>query len=109
MFVAKLQYDSTGCLPYAGERVPPLPAPNADIALYPNPATTQLTISAPENITSITITNLLGQVVYSSKLAVGCLQASVDVAALPSGVYLVRVTGPSAGSEQVVVRKFVKD
>jgi hypothetical protein len=86
------------------------------IYLYPNPATTQLTISASENITSITITNLLGQTVYSSQFAVSgqlptanCRLQTIDVSALPSGVYFVRVN-PSAGSGQVsVVRKFLKE
>jgi sugar lactone lactonase YvrE len=72
------------------------------ISFFPNPTTTQLTISSSDNITSIFITNLLGQMVYCSQLAVGSMQASVDVAGLPSGVYFVKVNG-------VDVRKFVKE
>ena len=83
----------------------PQPIPPAALIIYPNPTTTQLTISAPENITAITITNLLGQTVYNSQFPVGSLQASIDLAALPSGVYLVRVSGPDSYRE---VRKFVK-
>ena len=87
--------------------VPVLNTSEESVFIFPNPATTLLTISAPANITSIVITNLLGQTVYSSTLAVGSLQASVDVSMLTGGVYLVRVN-PSAGSGQAVVRKFVK-
>ncbi len=71
------------------------------ITLYPNPATIQLTISSSENITSISITNLLGQTVYSSKYS-GSLQKSVDVAELPSGVYIIKINGAE-------IRKFLKE
>ncbi len=78
------------------------------LVLYPNPATTQLTISAPENITTIAITNLLGQTIYSWQSAVCSLQSSVDVADLPGGVYFVIVSGdPLAGLR--MIGKFVKE
>jgi hypothetical protein len=72
-----------------------------DVKIYPNPATTQLTISSPENITAITINNLLGQTVYSQLQTANCKQLQLDVAALPSGVYFVKINGAE-------VRKFVK-
>ncbi len=75
------------------------------ISIFPNPATTQLTIYSAKKITTITITNLFGQTVYNSQFTVGSRRASIDVAALPSGVYLVRVSGPDSYRE---VRKFVK-
>ena len=71
------------------------------ISIYPNPASTQLNISFSETITSVIITNLLGQTVYSLQSAVGSF-ASVDVAALPSGVYFVKINGTE-------VRKFVRE
>ena len=73
---------------------------NKALSIYPNPVTTQLTISSSENIAAISITNLLGQTVYSSQYS-GSLLVSVDVAELPRGVYFVRVNN--------VVRKFVKE
>ncbi len=79
------------------------------IFLYPNPATTSLTITSADKITHITITNLLGQTVYSSQFAVGSLPAgqagllaSIDVASFPAGMYFVRVNDN-------VVRKFAKE
>ena len=92
---------------YVLEIIPATTQRNA-IRVFPNPATTQLNIAAAENITNIVITNLFGQTVYSSQLAVGSLQAGVDLSALPGGVYFLRVN-PSAGSGQVFVRKFVKE
>ena len=69
------------------------------ITIYPNPATTELTISAPDNITTIAINNLLGQTVYSHEY--NSTQVHVDVADLPAGIYFVKVNG-------VEVRKFIK-
>ncbi len=81
--------------------ITPAPVNGNAMKVFPNPATTQITIYAPENITNIVITNVLGQIVYSSQLTFRSLQVSVDVADLPGGVYLVRVNGSA--------RKFVKD
>jgi len=70
------------------------------VEIYPNPATSELTVTAQSPINQITITNLIGQTVltqlYNSK------QVQVDVAGLPSGVYFVKVNGNE-------VRKFVKE
>jgi type IX secretion system substrate protein len=69
-------------------------------SMYPNPASTSLTIKSPIEITSVVISDLLGQTMcrqqYSSP------QIQVDVADLPAGVYLIRINDTE-------VRKFVKE
>ncbi|MES2703620.1 MAG: T9SS type A sorting domain-containing protein [Bacteroidota bacterium] len=70
-----------------------------DLTLYPNPAQGQLTIAAPAAITHISITNTLGQVIYASQPSTK--EVTVNIAALPAGVYFVRVN-------EGVVRRFVK-
>ncbi len=80
-----------------------------ELSVYPNPATTQITVSSSENINSVAITNLLGQIAYLQTAPANCQLIHLDVAALPSGIYLVKVNGSSAGAEPVVVRKFVKE
>lgn len=68
--------------------------------VYPNPATTSLTITSGENIKTITITNLLGQPIYTHQY--NTTKAEVDVSNLPTGIYLIRINGTE-------VRKFVKE
>ncbi len=85
----------------SNSQVQSLNSPTANsITIYPNPTTSTLTISVPDSITSIAITNLLGQVVYSQQY--NSQQVQVDVADLPKGVYFIKVNGGD-------VRKFVKE
>ena len=76
-----------------------VPAKNV-VELFPNPATTELTISFSDMITSMTINNLLGQIIYSRQC--NSTQVQVDISTLPSGLYFVKVNGTE-------VRKFVKE
>jgi trimeric autotransporter adhesin len=72
----------------------------AAINIYPNPAHTQLFIqSTGEPVNEVTISNLLGQAVYTHEFSNTLVQ--VDVADLPNGMYLVRINGTE-------VRKFIK-
>ena len=68
--------------------------------LSPNPATTSLTITATNKITNITITNLLGQTVYTHEC--NTEKVEISVTDLPTGVYFVKINGTE-------VRKFVKE
>ncbi len=67
--------------------------------VFPNPATTALTITSTDKITSIAITNLIGQTVYSNSYHNEEVQ--VVVADLPEGMYLIKINGTE-------VKKFVK-
>jgi len=72
-----------------------------DVVVYPNPATTQLTISASEYITNVAICNLVGQTTPCPLLKTGWGLWQVDVSELPPGMYLIKINGG-------VVKKFVK-
>jgi hypothetical protein len=74
--------------------------PGNEFNIYPNPATTQLTIAGSDKITSVAITNLLGQLVRSNHYDAELVKE--DVSSLPAGVYLVKINGTE-------VRKFVKE
>jgi len=70
------------------------------ISVIPNPAATSLTIQSNEPINQITITNLLGQTIFTHNH--NTEQVQIDVANLPSGVYFVKIN-------DCEVRKFVKE
>ena len=56
--------------------------------IYPNPAKDNLNIKA-ENMSRITITNTLGQVVYD--VAADTDNAVIDMTQFEAGVYMVRI------------------
>ena len=71
-----------------------------EIKLYPNPANSVLTIAATDNITSIIITDLLGQRVYDNYFH--SEQVQLNIATLPPGMYFVKVNN-------IYTRKLVKE
>jgi type IX secretion system substrate protein len=105
-FIAKYTYDSGSCYVHdEGGGTPLLQTGLVNrsaqgILLYPNPATNELTISAGIPIAQVTISNLIGQVVFSGSFNAALVH--VNIASLPSGVYLARINGAE-------VRKFLKE
>jgi len=78
-----------------------------DIAVFPNPASTTLTIlagsglsPAGNKISQVAISNLLGQTVFTRNY--NSDEVEVDVADLPTGLYMLKINGAE-------MRKFVKD
>jgi uncharacterized repeat protein (TIGR01451 family) len=72
-----------------------------DIALFPNPASSEVSITSTHTISQVEITNLLGQVVY---ISTGSLtnKVAVNISSLQAGMYFVKING-------TVVRKLVKE
>jgi len=66
---------------------------NDDLKIYPDPANDKLNISSASGITLITITNLLGQNVFTHEYNTPSVSVQVDVFQLPPGVYFVKVNG----------------
>jgi hypothetical protein len=73
-----------------------------EVNLFPNPASSQVIIAA-NNITIITIYNLLGVLVYEKKYASKVNGTTLNLSALGTGNYIVRV----ATSEKIVYKKLV--
>jgi hypothetical protein len=59
--------------------------------IYPNPSNTILNITSDREFESITVRNLVGQVVHQVQLNNHTLQSQVDLSTIASGVYLVEV------------------
>ena len=70
------------------------------LSVLPNPAHDNITITSTDKIMSISIANLLGQVVYNGHC--NTEKEQVDLSLLPAGVYYMRINGS-------VVRKFLKE
>jgi hypothetical protein len=67
--------------------------------VFPNPSATAITITAPDEITQVAISNLLGQTVFTRDCRAE--KVKVDISNLPAGVYLLRINGTE-------VKKFIK-
>ena len=75
---------------------------NASIAVYPNPTTENLNISAL-GMTHITMLNMLGQVVYDAK--VDGNTTTLDMSQYRAGIYMVRVTTANGESVKLVTKQ----
>jgi hypothetical protein len=74
-------------------------------AVSPNPATNVLRISSPKPIIEIAITTVAGQLISNQVFEKGTTNASVGVATLAPGLYLVKVVDAEGKSS---IQKFVK-
>ncbi len=72
------------------------------ISLYPNPATTHLTVKTSEKINTISLTNLFGQTIPITESTITNNKAEMNIAHLPPGMYLMRVN-------EVYVQRFMKE
>ena len=61
----------------------------SDFGYYPNPVKTLLTVNAAQNITSVSVYNLLGQSVKTQKMNAN--SAAIEMQSLPSGIYIVKL------------------
>ena len=75
------------------------------INLYPNPATNQLIVESAKAINTIEITDALGRV-QSFKFKVQSPATQIDIHALASGIYFIKVY---FGEGAMEVKKFVKE
>ncbi len=73
------------------------------VEVYPNPATNSLTLTFAKGGGTITIYNVLGEIVFTSPNTTHTKE--IDISALPSGVYFVRVQN----EKQNFYKKFVKE
>lgn len=71
----------------------------SDFYFYPNPAQHELTIISNETINTLSITNMIGEDIYSGEYNTN--YALIDVSWLSKGVYLIRINGTT-------IRRFVK-
>lgn len=69
---------------------------NVKVGLYPNPASSQITVSADAAMESIAVVDMLGRTVSTTAVAV--TDGHVDVSALSTGIYTARISLRAGGS-----------
>lgn len=69
---------------------------------YPNPSSGQVHLESVKNIESVTFYNLVGQIVFTSK--VGTVSSSIDVSQLSAGTYIMKVSA----NDEIGTYKFMK-
>ncbi|MEM9544739.1 MAG: M43 family zinc metalloprotease [Bacteroidota bacterium] len=69
---------------------------------YPNPATTELTISSEDEITTLKIVDITGRLMNNQK--VNAKQTQVDVSTFRPGIYMISIET----EEEVLTKKFIK-
>ena len=95
--IDSIQLQNPGCIPGSGA-VKQLTRVN-DVVIYPNPATNEIRVTSSANIDQITISDLLGQPIYSHEYK--SKRAQVNIDGFARGVYLIKVNGTE-------VQRFVK-
>ena len=74
------------------------------VVIYPNPAQDKLKVKMDMPFDNVEITNLLGQVIYTTAI-LDAQELEIDVVSYRPGVYMIRLQ-----SEQgIVVKKFIKE
>ncbi len=73
-----------------------------DIAVYPNPFSGELTITAGGRTGTVAIYNTLGEKIYSSQITDQSL--TINLGEVPKGIYFVRVSA----NNETTVRKIIK-
>ncbi len=79
----------------------PTTSQNAALQIYPNPASTEITVETPNPNGEITINNVVGQTLKTMHSASN--KTTINIADLPSGMYIIRVSG-----ENNITNKFIK-
>lgn len=80
--------------------------PFSTLSVYPNPATTELTVSRIGDLTqnsTITVMGLDGKVIQVTKWVAA--EQTIDISAISSGIYILQMEM----DDEITVRKFVKE
>jgi hypothetical protein len=71
------------------------------VTISPNPTNGIFSIAFPENISSIQITNVLGQKIYTSEI--NSSKSEIDLSDKPKGIYFVRIIAEEKISTQKII------
>lgn len=80
-----------GNMNFSDTTIPPLQGDKNDVTIYPNPAFNKLKFTSEKAVTSIVLSNLLGDQILSEHLE-GIKQFELDISSLNTGIYLYRLS-----------------
>lgn len=75
-----------------------------NVVIYPNPAQNKLQVKADAGFETISVINLLGQVLHNGRI-MDTQKLEINVSSYESGVYFIRLEGKNG----VVTKKFIKN
>jgi sugar lactone lactonase YvrE len=101
--IRKVTYNPT-CNPFHAGSLGITEISSSIIYIYPNPASSTITITSPNKLSQITISNLIGQTKYSQ--AYEAEKVEIDIANLPLGIYMVAIIDEEGNK---TVKKIVKE
>lgn len=81
---------------------------NAELTIYPNPASDQLTIELPDFLPKssiVSIKNVIGQTLQQISISVNEKKLELDVSGLSQGIYFIQLQT----KDGIVSKKFIKD
>jgi Zn-dependent metalloprotease len=80
---------------------------SSSVYIYPNPAHNNITVSLAENTNTLSVVDILGQVIVAEQKANGNEQTkTIDVTNLADGIYFIKVT---SDDNQTKVIRFIKN
>jgi len=95
---------------YSTTGINQLSASTNQLSLYPNPTTGLVTISSTKNISSITVTNLLGQILFTTAFSLSPLLGGegpgvrqLDLTNYPAGMYFITITSGNETATQKII------
>lgn len=85
---------------------PALPSPSPELHIFPNPVNTEIQITCTEKIEHVTLSNQLGQIVPFAQQATSERQRRLNLEALPSGTYWLRVQTQRGAVVKQVIKEY---
>lgn len=100
-----VQVDNDGATSNLGERMLNFELSSINVKVYPNPTVNKANITfAPGNYQSISLNSLDGRVLQIQQISATQVNAEIDLAYYPAGVYFISVQG----THENTIRKIVK-
>ena len=77
--------------------------PEPSIKVYPNPATTQLTVRTPHTLQEITLQDIYGRTVAT--YSTDSMEHYIDVSQIPAGTYILRVRTSTGVISKAIIKQ----